>query len=217
MKECKKILLISKPRGGSTVFLNLLHYLCGITNVYNEPSGTSQKKECFESLLTKGELLVKVIVSRDKGYTNELVQQVDWDKVIILHRNDNDAMLSMAHQYINSDCKNKLTFEDNSNRWRSNYKQNKDIVIPKFIPLLYKELELRFEEILGMNDNIIELTYENLYNKDIGIRRKELNKIIDTNDIHWLVLKNVLSKLDPIFKYTSKWNESPIDTNPKII
>ena len=86
--------------------------------------------------------------------------------------------------------------------------------MPEFIPLLYKELELRFEEILGMNDNIIELTYENLYNKDRGIRRKELNKIIDTNDIHWLVLKNVLDKLNPKFKYTNIWNKPKDEYHP---
>tara|TARA_Y100000389_G_C17446014_1_gene511647 strand:+ start:1566 stop:2216 length:651 start_codon:yes stop_codon:yes gene_type:complete len=216
VKECKKILLISKPRGGSTVFLDLLHYLCGVTNVYNEP-GIPQEYEVFESLSIKDELLVKIIVSNEKERTNKFIKKVDWDKIIMIHRNDNDAMLSMSHQYINSDFQNKLTFEDNSNRWRSNYKQNKDIKIPKWIQRLYKELELRFEEILGMNDNIIELTYENLYHKDRSIRRSELDKILDTNDIHWLVLKNVLDKLDPILKYTSKWNESPIDTNPSII
>jgi hypothetical protein len=72
VKECKKILLISKPRNGSTVFLDLLHYLCGVINVYNEP-GIPQGKEVLESLLTKGELLVKLIVSQDKGYTNKFV------------------------------------------------------------------------------------------------------------------------------------------------
>lgn len=210
MKECKKILLISKPRSGSTVFLDLLHYLCGVVNVYNEP-GIPQGKEVLESLLTKGELLVKLIVSQDKGYTNKFVQQIDWDKIIILHRNDNDAMLSMTHQYMHDEI-----FEDPRNKWRTNYKQQKeeDIVMPEFIPLLYKELELRFEEILGMNDNIIELTYENLYNKDRGIRRKELNKIIDTNDIHWLVLKNVLDKLNPKFKYTNIWNKPKDEYHP---
>lgn len=210
MKECKKILLISKPRSGSTVFLDLLHYLCGVVNVYNEP-GIPQGKEVLESLLTKGELLVKLIVSKDKGYTNKFVQQIDWDKKIILRRNDNDAMLSMAHQYMHDEI-----FEDPRNKWRTNYKQKKeeDIVMPLFIPLLYKELELRFEEILGMNDNIIELTYENLYNKDRGIRRKELNKIIDTNDIHWLVLKNVLDKLNPKFKYTNIWNKPKDEYHP---
>jgi len=210
VKECKKILLISKPRSGSTVFLDLLHYLCGVGNVYNEP-GIPQGKEVFESLLNKGELLVKFIVSKDKGYTNKFVQQIDWDKKIILRRNDNDAMLSMAHQYTP-----KVMFE-NLNTWRTNYKQQKDIVIPEWILLLYKELELRFEEILGMNDNIIELIYENLYNKDRGIRRKELNKIIDTNDIHWLVLKNVLDKLDPKFKYTNIWNQPMDEYNLPII
>lgn len=210
MKECKKILLISKPRSGSTVFLDLLHYLCGVVNVYNEP-GIPQGKEVLESLLTKGELLVKLIVSKDKGYTNKFVQQIDWDKIIILRRNDNDSMLSMAHQYMHDEI-----FEDPRNKWRTNYKQKKeeDIVMPEFIPLLYKELELRFEEILGMNDNIIELTYENLYNKDRGIRRKELNKIIDTNDIHWLVLKNVLDKLNPKFKYTNIWNKPKDEYHP---
>lgn len=210
MKECKKILLISKPRSGSTVFLDLLHYLCGVINVYNEP-GIPQGKEVLESLLTKGELLVKLIVSKDKGYTNKFVQQIDWDKIIILRRNDNDSMLSMAHQYMHDEI-----FEDPRNKWRTNYKQQKeeDIVMPLFIPLLYKELELRFEEILGMNDNIIELTYENLYNKDRGIRRKELNKIIDTNDIHWLVLKNVLDKLNPKFKYTNIWNKPKDEYHP---
>ena len=210
MKECKKILLISKPRSGSTIFVDLLHYLCGVSNVYNEP-GIRQNKEIFESLLTKGELLVKFIVSKDKGYTNKFVQKIDWDKIIILRRNDNDAILSMAHQFMHE-----ITFEDPDNTWHTNYKQQKDIVISEWIPLLYKELELRFEDILGMNDNIIELTYENLYNKDRGIRRKELNKIIDTNDIHWLVLKNVLDKLDPRFKYTNVWKE-PNPTNPQII
>lgn len=209
MKDCKKILLISKPRSGSTVFLDLLHYLCGVSNVYNEP-GIPQEERVFESLLNKGELLVKFIVSQDKGYTNKFVTRIGWDKIIILRRNDKDSMLSMAHQYMHD-----MIFEDPHNKWRTNYKQQKeeDIVMPEFIPPLYKELELRFEEILGMNDNIIELTYENLYNKDRGIRRKELNKIIDTNDIHWLVLKNVLDKLDPRFKYTNVWNQP----NPTLI
>lgn len=58
-----------------------------------------------------------------------------------------------------------------------------------------------------MNDNIIELTYENLYNQDRRVRIQELNKIIDTNSIHWLILKNVVDRLDPRFKYTKIWNK----------
>lgn len=212
MKDCKKILLISKPRSGSTILLNLLHSLCQINNVYNEP-GLPEGREIFNSLSTKDELLIKIIVSREKGITNKFIKQTNWDKVIILRRNDNDAMLSMAHQYID----NPLIFEDNNNKWRTNYKQQEDIEIAKWIQLLYKDLNLRFEEILGMNDNIIELIYENLYNKDRDIRRKELNKLTDTNDIHWLVLKNVLDKLDPRFKYTNVWNKPNNKPNPTII
>ena len=212
MKDCKKILLISKPRSGSTILLTLLHSLCQINNVYNEP-GLPEGREIFNSLSTKDELLIKIIVSREKGITNKFIKQTNWDKVIILRRNDNDAMLSMAHQYID----NPLIFEDNNNKWRTNYKQQEDIEIAKWIQLLYKDLNLRFEEILGMNDNIIELIYENLYNKDRDIRRKELNKLTDTNDIHWLVLKNVLDKLDPRFKYTNVWNKPNNKPNPTII
>lgn len=210
MNECKKILLISKPRSGSTVFLNLLHSFCQINNVHNEP-GISEGREIFDSLSIKDELLIKIMVSSEKGITNQFIKETNWDKIIILRRNDNDAILSMAHQYIN----NPLIFEDKKNKWRTNYKQQKDIRIPDFIPPLYKELELRFEEILGMNDNIIELTYENLYNKDRDIRRKELDNIVDTSEVHWLVLKNVLDKLDPKFKYTSVWNipQDPIISN----
>lgn len=207
MKDCKKILLISKPRCGSTVFLDLLHLFCEVNNVYNEP-GIPQAYEVFESLSTKGELLVKIIVSNEKEETNKFIKKVDWDKVIMIRRNDNDAMLSMAHQFVND----KSIFEDINNTWRTNYKQQKDISIPLWIKELYEELELRFEEILGMNDNIIELTYENLYNKNRRTRRRELDNIIGTHEVDSLVLNNVLDNLDPKFKYTSIWNP-PLDSH----
>ena len=205
MKDCKKILLIAKPRSGSTVFLDVLRSFFQVKNVYNEP-GVPQEYEVFESLLTKGELMIKIIVSEEKGETNRIIQKVDWDKIIMLRRNDNDSMLSMAHQFL-PDTIISTIFEDPRSTWSTNYKQQKDVVIPKFMPPVYKELELRIEEILGMNDNIIELTYENLYNQDRRVRIQELNKIIDTNSIHWLILKNVVDRLDPRFKYTKIWNK----------
>ena len=56
---------------------------------------------------------------------------------------------------------------------------------------------------IGMNINHIELTYENLYNEDRDIRKKELDKVIGEDKVHWLLHKNMLDKLNPKFKYTN--------------
>ena len=56
-------------------------------------------------------------------------------------------------------------------------------------------------------------TYENLYNEDKDIRKKELDKVIGEDKVHWLLHKNMLDKLHPQFKYTNL----PIDYQKKDI
>jgi hypothetical protein len=75
--------------------------------------------------------------------------------------------------------------------------------VGKWIDDYYNNGEEIYQEIIGMNINHIELTYENLYNEDIEIRRKELDKVIGEDKVHWLLHKNMLDKLNPKFKYTN--------------
>ena len=77
----------------------------------------------------------------------------------------------------------------------------------------YDNGEEIYQEIIGMNINHIELTYENLYNEDRDIRKKELDKVIGEDKVHWLLYKNMLDKLHPQFKYTNL----PIDYEKKDI
>lgn len=210
MIKTNKVLIVSKPRFGSTVFCKEMGNLTQ-TPFYSEPNVSDV--EHLKIINETKSFGTKIIVSDLKLWENtkEIIFGFDWDLIILLRRNEQDAKLSLSHiDYIDSSFPN-----DNMKvSWTTGYKQNSNIKIPKWMDVFYNNGEKIYQEILGMNKNTIELTYENLYNEDRSIREQELNKVVDMDKIHWLVKKNVLDKLDPSNKYT---NLPPLDVKKSLI
>jgi len=208
--KTNKVLIVSKPRFGSTVFCKEMGNLTQ-TPFYSEPNVSDV--EHLKIINETKSFGTKIIVSDLKLWENtkEIIFGFDWDLIILLRRNEQDAKLSLSHiDYIDSSFPN-----DNMKvSWTTGYKQNSNIKIPKWMDVFYNNGEKIYQEILGMNKNTIELTYENLYNEDRSIREQELNKVVDMDKIHWLVKKNVLDKLDPSNKYT---NLPPLDVKKSLI
>ena len=208
--KTNKVLIVSKPRFGSTVFCKEMGNLTQ-TPFYSEPNVSDV--EHLKIINETKSFGTKIIVSDLKLWENtkEIIFGFDWDLIILLRRNEQDAKLSLSHiDYIDSSFPN-----DNMKvSWTTGYKQNSNIKIPKWMDVFYNNGEKIYQEILGMNKNTIELTYENLYNEDRSIREQELNKVVDMDKIHWLVKKNVLDKLDPSNKYT---NQSPLDVKKSLL
>lgn len=184
-----KILIISKPRFGSTTFVTQLGNLYQYPS-FNEPSDINE---------TKGhsQFVCKFVVGDLDLWeqTKESIFSIDWDLVILLRRNEDDAKKSFQQ----------LSSAPNWEGWnnRESHKEyivNPNIYIKDYTHNHYKNGEKIYQEILGMNINPIELTYDRLYNKDKSIREEELNKVLRYK-AHWLVKDNVLNELDPKNKY----------------
>lgn len=179
-----KVLIISKPRMGSTVLAYNLSKLYRL-DYHNEPS---------RNVFGKEDTLIKIVVGEyNWKLSKRLIFNTNYDKVILMRRNEEDSKISMAH----------LRGQGSKGNWHRGYESTPNLKIGKEIHELYKHGEKIYQEILGMNTNLIELTYENLYNEDIEIRRKELDKVIGEDKVHWLLHKNMLDKLNPKFKYTN--------------
>jgi hypothetical protein len=193
------ILIVSKPRFGSTVFCEQLGNL---TNKVSLSEPNMLNKNHIEEINKHNSFVMKIIAANLEQWKNtkDIIFGYDIDLIILLRRNEEDAKLSWAH--IESISKS-FPSDVMDLSWGTGYKQNPNITIPKWMDNSYKVGEKIYQEILGMNKNTIELTYDNLYNKDRSIREEELNKVVDTSKIHWLVKKNVLDKLDPSNKYTN--------------
>jgi len=208
--KTNKVLIVSKPRFGSTVFCKEMGNLTQ-TPFYSEPNVLDV--EYLKIINETKSFGIKIIVGNPKQWENtkEIIFGFDWDLIILLRRNEQDAKLSLSHiDYIDSS----FLYNNMKVSWTTGYKQNSNIKIPKWMDVSYNNGEKIYQEILGMNKNTIELTYENLYNEDRSIREQELNKVVDMDKIHWLVKKNVLDKLDPSNKYT---NLPPLDVKKSLI
>lgn len=180
--KLNKVLILSKPRFGSTTLVFQLGRLLQLPAI-SEPSDLNQ--------IDVDKCVCKIIVGSKEQWenTNKQILSHDWDLVIILRRNENDAKISFSQlkkgnaqsSYINTPLKK----------------------IPDWIHQYYKNGEDIYQSVLGKNkyNNIIELTYDRLYNEDDSIREQELNKVVDTSKVHWLVKKNVLKKLHPRNRY----------------
>jgi hypothetical protein len=194
-----KVLIVSKPRFGSTVFCEEMGNLTQ-SPYYSEP--TLSNVEHLKIISKTQNFGIKIIAADLKQWeaTKEILFGFDWDLIILLRRNEQDAKLSLSHiDYID----NSFPSDNMKVSWTTGYKQNPNIKIPKWTDGTYNSGERIYQEILGMNKNTIELTYENLYNEDRSIREQELNKVVDMDKIPWLIKKNVLDKLDPSNKYTN--------------
>jgi len=194
-----KVLIVSKPRFGSTVFCEEMGNLTQ-SPYYSEPNLSNE--EHLKIINKTQNFGIKIIAADLKQWEDvkEILFEFDWDLIILLRRNEQDAKLSLSHiDYID----NSFPSHNMKVSWTTGYKQNPNIKIPKWMDGTYDSGERIYQEILGMNKNTIELTYENLYNEDRSIREQELNKVVDMDKIHWLVKKNVLDKLDPSNKYTN--------------
>jgi len=184
-----KILIISKPRFGSTTFVKELGNLYQYPS-FNEP-GDINEMEGHPQFVCKF-----VVGDLDLWEdTKEDIFSIDWDLIILLRRNEDDAKKSFQQ----------LASAPNWDGWnnRESHKEyivNPNIYIQDYTHNHYKNGEKIYEEILGMNINPIELTYDRLYNKDKSIREEELNKVLRYK-AHWLVKDNVLNELDPKNKY----------------
>lgn len=195
-----KVLIISKPRMGSTVFGSNLSKLYRL-EYHNEPSAKNRH------LFDKDNYLMKIVVGDMSTwkYTKRIILKPNYDKVILLRRNEDDCKISLAH------LKHKRP--DSKGPWHEGYRLIPNLQVSKWIEDFYDNGEEIYQEIIGMNINHIELTYENLYNEDRDIRKKELDKVIGEDKVHWLLHKNMLDKLHPQFKYTNL----PIDYEKKDI
>jgi len=188
-----KVLIVSKPRFGSTTLVFQLGRLLQLPAI-SEPSDLNK--------IDVDKCVCKIIVADLKQWedTKEILFGFDWNLIVLLRRNEQDAKLSLSHiDYID----NSFPIGNMKVSWTTGYKQNPNIKIPKWMDGTYNSGERIYQEILGMNKNTIELTYENLYNEDRSIREQELNKVVDMDKVHWLIKKNVLDKLDPSNKYTN--------------
>ncbi len=186
-----KVLIISKPRMGSTVLAYNLSKLYRL-DFHNEPP--LRDRYVFQ----EDNCLIKIVVGNSLTWksTKKIILKPNYDKVILLRRNEDDSKISMAHlEHKRPDSK--------LGPWHEGYRLIPNIQVGKWIDDYYNNGEEIYQEIIGMNINHIELTYENLYNEDIEIRRKELDKVIGEDNVHWLLHKNMLDKLNPKFKYTN--------------
>ena len=185
-----KVLIISKPRMGSTVFGKNLSKLYRL-DFHNEPS--TRDRYVFE----EDNCIIKIVVGNSSTWksTKRIVLKPNYDKVILLRRNEDDSKISFAH------LKHKRP--DSKGPWHDGYRLIPNLEVGKWIDDYYDNGEKIYQEIIGMNINHIELTYENLYNEDRDIRKKELDKVIGEDKVHWLLHKNMLDKLHPQFKYTN--------------
>lgn len=188
----KKILILSKPRSGSTVLVHQLAKLFGYPPM-NEPYGDEYRR-----MLTMDKMVTKFVFTSLNLWNDikDLIFEVDWDLVILLRRNDNESMLSYSQLFNTSN----FSVWSNKNSHKP-YIIDKNKKISNHVRKLYKDANNLFEDVLGMNKNIVELTYDNLYHKDINIRIKELNKVIDIYKIDELVREDVLDKMNPIHRY----------------
>ena len=193
------ILIVSKPRFGSTVFCR---ELANLTNKVSLSEPNVLDDNHIKEINKCDSFVMKIIVADLKQWelTKDIIFGYGIDLIILLRRNEEDAKLSWSH--IDSISESFPSHIMNL-PWGTGYKQNPNITIPKWMNNSYNEGEKVYQQILGMNKNTIELTYDNLYNEDRSIREQELNKVVDTSKIHWLVKKNVLDKLDPSNKYTN--------------
>ena len=185
-----KVLIVSKPRMGSTVLASNLSKLYKL-DIYNEPS--IRDKYVFE----KDNCVIKIVVGNSSTWksTKRIILKPNYDKVILLRRNEDDSKISFAHL--------KYKRPDSKGPWHDGYRLIPNIQVGKWIDDYYDNGEEIYQEIIGMNINHIELAYENLYNEDKDIRKKELDKVIGEDKVHWLLHKNMLDKLHPQFKYTN--------------
>lgn len=185
-----KVLIVSKPRMGSTVLASNLSKLYKL-DIHNEPS--TRDKYVFE----KDNCLIKIVVGNSPTWesTKRIIFKPTYDKVILLRRNEDDCKISMTHL--------KHTRPDSKGPWHDGYRLIPNLEVDKWLDDFYDNGEKIYQEIIGMNINHIELTYENLYNEDRDIRKKELDKVIGEDKVHWLLHKNMLDKLHPQFKYTN--------------
>lgn len=192
-----KVLIVSKPRMGSTVFGSNLSKLYRL-DYYNEP--TVKDGYVFE----KDNCLIKIVVGNISTWksTKQTIFGTNYDKVILMRRNEDDSKKSIAHIQHYKDTK--IDVKEKS-LWFTGYQQDPNIEIPKWVDGMYDSGEKIYQEIIGMNINHIELTYENLYNEDRDIRKKELDKVIGEDKVHWLLHKNMLDNLHPQFKYTNQY------------
>lgn len=183
-----KILIVSKPRMGSTVLGENLSKLYRL-EYYNEPS--------YRGTFKKDNGVIKIVVGNIKTWENnkKIILKPNYDKVILLRRNEDDCKISFAHL--------KLRRPNSKGPWHQGYRVIPNLQVDKWIDNYYNNGEKIYQEIIGMNINPIELSYENLYNEDKDIRKKELDKVIGEDKVHWLLHKNMLDKLHPQFKYTN--------------
>ena len=196
----EKVLIISKPRFGSTALSKVLGELKQ-AHVFDEPN--LKQIPILKKLCSKKSCIVKIIVGDNKNEKNyrELILPYPFDVIILLHRDENDAKTSMSYAMQEPD-----TFA-----WHKPYRQDKtkEYLYQKVnmdtIDKFYKDGGNFYDSIRNeYKDKVIEIRYDELYNEDIDRREKELNKIHNMDKTHWLLRKNALDRLDPKNKYTNQ-------------
>lgn len=198
--KANKILILSKPRFGSTTFINLLSQLYQYPK-YNEPGPIM-----FNMLKEEHQAVSKVIVGKRETWDSikDTLFSINWDMVILLRRNELHAKQSfqqLSKRILPENWSHLPKWEGwNVSESHVPYIKSPNIKIEDYVHDFYNQAEEIYEEIIGMNLNHIDITYENLYNEDVTIREQELEKVI-THNPHWLVKKNVIKGLDPINKY----------------
>jgi len=196
----EKVLIISKPRFGSTTLCKVLGELKQ-AHVFDEPN--LQQIGLLKKLCSTKNCIVKIIVgsSDNENQYKKHILPNPFDIIILLHRDENDAKTSMSYAMQEPD-----TFD-----WHKPYRQNKtksylsQKVNMDTIDKFYKDGGNFYDNIRNeYKDKVIEIRYDELYNEDIDRRKKELNKIHNMDKTHWLLRKNALDRLDPKNKYTNQ-------------
>ena len=123
-----KVLIISKARMGSTVFGSNLSKLYRL-DYYNEPS--IRDKYVFE----KDNCVIKIVVGNLSTWesTKRIMFKPNYDKVILLRRNEDDCKISMAH------LKHKRP--DSKGPWHDGYRLIPNIQVDKWIDDYYNNGE----------------------------------------------------------------------------
>lgn len=183
-----KILILSKPRCGSTVFGMTLSELLGY-KLISEPGFN------FDLIQDRDDIICKIIYPSNLEQEKEVnyyLNNFNWDIIITLKRNELDSKISYAHA---------LHFQKNGidRPFHRKYRLNKEIKISQYIHNLYNKMESFSNSISFPKCKKIEISYELLFNLDRNIVKNELNKIFNFKDLDDVILE----KLHPKNKYTN--------------
>jgi hypothetical protein len=183
-----RILILSWPRCGSSVLGKVLSELLNFELIIDPGHNT-------ELLKDKNNIVCRIIApatTEDDAIVNYYLDNIEWDKVIILSRNQTASKLSYAHS---------LYFEEvgMDNPFKRGYRKNKDIKVSDTIEKLYTKMNAYILFVSNTNMNIVEVFYPHLFSSDIENSKEELNRIYNFENLN----EDIIEQLNPKYKYTN--------------